>query len=140
MTTAPTLHKSRTIRAIYIVTGFACFGLGVIGIWTPLLPTTVFMLLAAYFWSKSSERWHTWLMNTRYGPFIEDYRAGRGIPRKVKIWAVAMIALTFTITTVFFIENWVIRSLLIALAVSIATFILTRPTTEKVLAAEMVAA
>jgi len=52
----------RVKSRIYVAAGFVCVALGVIGIPTPLLSTTPFLLLAAYFFARGSERWHLWLM------------------------------------------------------------------------------
>lgn len=52
----------------------------------PLMPTTVFLLLAAYCYSRSSERFHNWLLNNRLcGAYIRNYRSGKGITRRQKI-------------------------------------------------------
>ncbi len=62
-------------RTVYIAIGGSCTGLGVIGIFVPGLPTTVFLLMASYFFARSSPRLHRWLMaHPRLGPFLQ--RAG----------------------------------------------------------------
>jgi uncharacterized membrane protein YbaN (DUF454 family) len=63
-------------RTIYIAAGGSCTGLGVIGIFVPGLPTTVFLLMASYFFARSSPRLHRWLVeNPKLGPFLK--RAGK---------------------------------------------------------------
>jgi uncharacterized protein len=72
-------------KAILIFAGTLFVALGVLGIFLPLLPTTVFLLLAAYCYSHSSERFHNWLLNNRWcGPYIQNYRSGRGISARQK--------------------------------------------------------
>jgi len=67
-------------KAILIFAGTVCVGLGVLGMFLPLMPTTVFLLMAAYCYSRSSERFHTWLMTNRlFGRYISDYKAKRGM-------------------------------------------------------------
>jgi len=61
--------------ALYKALGFMFLGLGFIGVFLPLLPTTPFILVAAGCFAKSSERWHRWLMNNRtFGPMIKNWQ------------------------------------------------------------------
>jgi uncharacterized membrane protein YbaN (DUF454 family) len=87
---------------IYIAAGFVCVALGVIGIPTPLLPTTPFLLLAAYFFARGSERWHRWLMTHRtLSPYILAFREKRGLTRAQK-WRIAgLVTLPLIITIAF---------------------------------------
>ena len=89
------LVKSR----VYITAGFVCVALGVIGIPMPLLPTTPFLLLAAYFFARGSERWHRWLMtHPTLSPYILAFRDRRGLTRAQK-WRIAgLMTLTLIIT------------------------------------------
>jgi uncharacterized membrane protein YbaN (DUF454 family) len=73
-------------KAILIFAGTVCVALGVLGMFLPLLPTTVFLLMAAYCYSRSSERFHTWLLNNRlFGDYIRNYKSGRGISMRQKV-------------------------------------------------------
>jgi uncharacterized membrane protein YbaN (DUF454 family) len=92
------LVKSR----VYIAAGFVCVALGVIGIPLPLLPTTPFLLLAAYFFARGSERWHRWLMtHPALSPYILAFRDKRGLTRGQK-WRIAgLVTLTLIITGAF---------------------------------------
>ncbi|MBE7517475.1 MAG: YbaN family protein [Chloracidobacterium sp.] len=73
-------------KAILIFLGTVCVGLGVMGMFLPLMPTTVFLLLAAYCYSKSSEKFHTWLLTNRLcGKYITNYKSGRGITVRQKV-------------------------------------------------------
>ena len=72
-------------KAILIFAGTLFVALGVLGMFLPLMPTTVFLLLAAYCYSHSSERFHTWLLNNRWlGAYIRNYKSGRGISVRQK--------------------------------------------------------
>ena len=125
---------SRIGRAVYTVLGFLCLGLGIAGYIVPLLPGTVFLLLATFFFFKSNERMYNWVLNhPRFGPLIRNYRAGYGIPRRIKILAIALIVISFAVSVLFVADGVVARSVLIACAVGVSVFILTRPTTEVVL-------
>ena len=62
-------------KAILIFTGTVCVALGVLGMFLPLMPTTVFLLMAAYCYSRSSERFHNWLLTNRLcGSYISNYK------------------------------------------------------------------
>ena len=66
---------------------YASLGLGIIGIFVPGLPTTVFILIAAYAASRGSDRLHAWLLvHARFGPMIRDWQAHRAVSRRAK-WA-----------------------------------------------------
>ena len=79
-------------KALLIFLGTVCVGLGVLGMFLPLLPTTVFLLMAAYCYSRSSERFHNWLLGNRwFGPYISNYKSGRGISMRQKISTIALL-------------------------------------------------
>lgn len=89
-------------RPIYIALGFIFVALGVIGIPTPLLPTTPFLLLAAFFFARSSRRWHDWLVNhSVLGPYIAAFRRREGFTQSQK-WRIAgAVTLTLLVTGAF---------------------------------------
>jgi len=128
------LVSSRVGRAAYLVLGFICLGLGIAGYVVPLLPGTVFLLLATFFFFKSNERMYNWVLNhPRFGPLIRNYRAGHGIPRRIKVLAIVLIVISFGVSIAFVATGLVARVILVACAVAVSAFILTRPTTEVVL-------
>ena len=66
--------------------------LGVLGMFLPLMPTTVFLLMAAYCYSRSSERFHNWLLSNRlFGSYIKNYKSGQGISMRQKVSTLAML-------------------------------------------------
>jgi uncharacterized protein len=86
-------------RAVYFVLGWLFFGLGVLGAVLPILPTTPFMLLAAWAFSKSSRRFEHWLLEHRwFGPGIKRWRAHRVVPARVKRVSYATMLVTFTLS------------------------------------------
>lgn len=87
---------------IYIAAGFVCVGLGLAGIPLPLLPTTPFLLLAAFFFARGSERWHRWLMtHPTLSPYILAFRDRRGLTRAQKRRLAGLVSLTLLITAAF---------------------------------------
>lgn len=70
-----------TWRWLMIALGWLALALGLIGIFVPLLPTTPFVLLAAFFFSKGSERLHRWLLqHRRFGRYVRDWESEQVIP------------------------------------------------------------
>jgi hypothetical protein len=79
-------------KALLIFVGTLFVALGVLGMFLPLLPTTVFLLMAAYCYSHSSERFHTWLLNNRLcGTYIRNYQSGKGISVRQKVSTIAIL-------------------------------------------------
>ncbi len=124
-----TIVKSRALRSVYLILGIFFLGLAFVGIAMPLIPTVGPVLLAAFFFSKSSERFDQWLVQNRlFGGIVRDWRAGLGFTTRAKAIAIAAIIVTFTISVVFVIDLTVIRIGLIALALSLVVYIAQLPT------------
>lgn len=84
------------MRLIWLIFGLASLALGVIGILLPILPTVPFMLLSAFFFSKSSERLHHWLItHPKFGPSIEDWQRNGAINRRVKWYSTVSIVAAY---------------------------------------------
>jgi len=79
-------------QILLAILGLACLGLGAVGAFLPVLPTTPFVLLAAGCFSASSERLHAKLCRSRFfGPYIEHYRTGRGVKLSLKITSLIIL-------------------------------------------------
>jgi uncharacterized membrane protein YbaN (DUF454 family) len=103
-----------------VVCGTLSVGLGTIGIFIPLLPTTVFYLLAAYCYAHSSQKFYNWLMtNPWFGEYIRNYREGRGIPLKQKIFSISLLWLTIGYSVWFVVSLWWVRLILLAIAIGV---------------------
>jgi len=86
----------------YLAAGFLFVGLGVAGIPLPLLPTTPFLLVAAYCFARGSKKWHEWLVTHRVlGIYIAAFRERRGLTRGQKVRAAIVVTLTLLITAIF---------------------------------------
>lgn len=73
--------------------GAAALLAGIVGIFVPLLPTAPFVLLAAWCFSRSSQRCERWLLaHRRFGPLVRDWRQARFVPLRAKQWAWGMMA------------------------------------------------
>lgn len=125
------LSRSRLLRVIYTVLGLAFLGLGFIGVGVLGIPTFDFILLAAFFFAMGNERLHQWILSHRlFGPMIRDYRAGVGFTRGMKITGVVAVAASFTLTIGLGVRNAYLGAGLVALAVGICWYILSRPTKQ----------
>ena len=117
---------NQLLRAILITSGTIFLGLGLVGIFIPILPTTPFLLLAAACYARSSQRFYNWLMNNRwFGSYIKNYRDGRGIPLKFKILTITLLWLTILTSIYFVINNFLIEIILIIIAIGVTVHILT---------------
>jgi len=81
-------------RLLWVLAGIASLALGIIGIFVPLLPTTPFVLLAAFCFARGSTRCEAWLLNhPRFGPMVRNWRDHHAIPLRAKQLAWTMMAL-----------------------------------------------
>jgi len=111
-------------RRLLIVAGTLSTGLGIIGIFIPILPTTPFLLLAAACYMRSSERFYQWLINNRvFGAYIRSYIEGRGMPVRMKIFTILLLWLAIGLSIAFGIQNIVVRIVLICVAIGVTTHI-----------------
>jgi|YNPBryunderm2012_1023409.scaffolds.fasta_scaffold01148_6 uncharacterized membrane protein YbaN (DUF454 family) len=117
--------KNSVVRVLLIILGLISLGMGVLGIFLPLLPTTPFMLLSAFLFIRSSDKLYQWLINHRlFGKYIHDYLEKRTIPRRVKWFTLALLWITIimTITTLQLKEPG--RGLLLLIAAGVTFHVL----------------
>ena len=106
-------------RAALLVCGTLSLALGVIGIFVPLLPTTCFLLVAAWCYARSSQRLYDRLMRARWiGGYLRRYRDERAIPIHVKIASLVMMWITIGYSVIVF-PNMAVRIALIVTAVAV---------------------
>lgn len=111
--------------------GGACVGLGLLGIVLPLVPTTPFLLLAAWAFAHSSPRLHHWLVShPRFGPPIADWREHGAIGAGGKRAALLVLGLTLAGSWALAAPGWVVAVQAVCL-VAVGAFILTRPTAPR---------
>ena len=117
--------SSRVRRALLVGIGTAAVGLGVIGIFLPVLPTTPFLLLAAYLFARSSPRWLDWLLANRWlGAYIRNYREGRGMLLWHKLTTITLLWLTIGATIWLGVSSTWLRLLLAAIATGVTIHLL----------------
>lgn len=123
------VHRNSLIRKVLIVAGTLFVGLGIVGIFLPILPTTPFLLLAAACYARSSERFYRWLLNHRwFGKYIRTYQEGKGIPVKAKALSISLIWLTIFSSVIFVVHPLIVRIILIVIAIGVTIYLLSLPT------------
>lgn len=133
---SPRLAATAVVRWAWLVVGLVSVGIGSIGIVVPGLPTTVFFVVAAWCFSRSSPRFEAWVLGLpKIGPMVQAHRDGLGMPRRAKIVAVAMMLTAVSLSVAF---NWGRTALVIGLVIAglIGSAVVTWrvPTRERVLA------
>ena len=114
------------MKIILTILGFVALGLGIIGAFVPVLPTTPFLLLAAALFLRSNRNLYDWLMNhPRLGIYITNFLEHKAIPKRVKIVSISTLWLTLLFCTIFVAEHWLLRLLFIAIAVGVTIHILS---------------
>ena len=113
-------------RLLYLGLGFASVALGALGVVLPLLPTVPFMLLAAFFFARSSPRLEAWIVeHPRFGPHVEAWREKGAISRQGKRAAFAAFAISAAIGLALLPFPWLLAPLAAALVGG--SWIATRP-------------
>ena len=110
--------------------GFGCLnvGLGVLGIALPVMPSTIFFIIALWAFSKSSRRLHDWLYSHPvFGRTLRDWDANRVIPVKAKCLAVGMMSASLLYVTFFVATGWLLPAGLAVVLGGVASYIVTRP-------------
>jgi len=108
-----------------IASGTFFVGLGIAGIFIPILPTTPFLLLAAALYARSSKRFYNWLINNKiFGRYIRNYREGKGVPVKLKIFTIALLWITILCSAIFAVDILWVRILLGLVAAGVTIHII----------------
>ena len=126
------VHPSRTVRVALVVAGTGFVGLGILGAFLPVLPTTPFMLLAAACYARASTRFYNSLLNNLFfGPTIREWRRHRSIPYRTKWAAIALMAITMTASIVLAVEDARLQVALAAFGVLLAVWMARIPSRDR---------
>ena len=116
-------------KSLWIFSGTICVGLGVLGVFLPVLPATPFLLLAAFCYGRGSNRFHHWLVNRSWlGRYIRNYQAGRGIPLKQKMLTIGFLWVTILSTIGLVALAWWLKVMLVVLATGVTIHLLRMKT------------
>lgn len=103
-------------RVLWVLVGLSAVAVGTVGIIVPGLPTTVFFIIAAWCFARSSPRLEAWVLGLpKIGPAVTRYRDGRGMPRTAKRWAIGSIVV-FSVLSAFVVGNVTFAIVVLAVA------------------------
>jgi len=118
--------SNKIIKLLLIIAGTIFLGIGVIGIFLPIIPTTPFLLLAVACYIRSSKKLYDWLINNKlFGAYIKNYREGKGVPLKVKVFTISLLWITILFSVFFIIHISWVKIILIIIAFAVTIHILT---------------
>lgn len=117
------------MNIILTISGLIALGLGILGAFLPVLPTTPFLLLAAALFLRGNRKLYDWLLNhPKLGPYISNFLKHKSIPLRIKIISISTLWLTLLYCTIFVAEHWALRALFIAIAIGVTIHILSYKT------------
>jgi len=106
------------MRLLYLASGLGFVAIGGVGVVVPGLPTTVFFIMAAWCFSRSSRRLENWVLNLPgIGPMVRDYRGGLGMPRRAKVAAISCMVIAVGLSAGLVIGNLTVRLVVLALGI-----------------------
>lgn len=119
------------MKILLTVFGLVSLGLGILGIFLPVLPTTPLLLLAAALFLRSNQGLYDWLLNhPKLGPYITNFMVNKSIPLRVKVVSVTFVWITLLNCAIFVAKHWAFRLFFILLATAITVHILSYKTIE----------
>lgn len=117
-------------RILLLIIGWLAIALGTLGVFLPLLPTTPFILLAAWCFARSSPRFHHWLLyRSWFGSYLRHWQQHRALPPKVKGRGITLSIITFALSIWLVKIVWV-RILLVCILCALVIFLLRMPVVE----------
>lgn len=107
-------------KYFYLISGFLLVAIGVIGIFLPLLPTTIFLILASICFLKSSPKANEWLRNHKIlGGYIDNYQNKSGLTRYSKIVNIIILWISISLSAIFLTDELYIKIILLAIAIGV---------------------
>ncbi|MBS1518394.1 MAG: YbaN family protein [Bacteroidetes bacterium] len=126
------ITSNSLLRWTLLISGIILTGIGILGIFLPLLPATVFFILAAWCFARSSEKFHSWIHTNRlFGKYLSDYTNGNGMTRNSKILSIALLWIGITASALWFTQLLYVRILLLLIAAGVTWHLLAIKTAEK---------
>ena len=115
------IKQNSTSRFLYLIFGFILVGIGILGIFLPLLPTAIFLIMASACFMRSSPKAAVWLKNNRWlGGYVRNYIDKTGLTITSKIIHIVILWVSIGLSAYFVAENNVIRILLLVIAIAVS--------------------
>ncbi|MBO6948849.1 MAG: YbaN family protein [Rhodospirillales bacterium] len=124
---APAIAGTVWMRWLLVGFGWLMIAVGIVGIFVPVMPTTVFLIAALWAFSRSSERFQTWLWtHPTFGPPVRNWHLHKVIPIRGKVLAVIVMTLSFVYVAIWVAEDWQLPTIVGAIMLPAALYIVTR--------------
>ncbi|HQY20179.1 MAG TPA: YbaN family protein [Ignavibacteria bacterium] len=126
------ISSNPALRILLLISGLLLTAIGILGIFLPLLPATIFFILAAWCFARSSEKFHGWLHNNRFfGKYLSNYTSGNGMTLNSKIMSIAMLWIGMIISAIWLTELIYVRILLALIGIGVTWHLLAIKTAPK---------
>lgn len=130
----PKNRKKDLVRKFWKVSGSICMGVGIVGIFVPLLPTLPLFLAAGFCYWRGSPKFYNRLIHFGpVGPLIDNFRKGKGLPAKLKSRAILFMWISMATTMVFFVNSNTLRAIILAVGIGVTLYILRIKTAEPII-------
>lgn len=118
------ISNNKLKRGLFIILGFIFVGIGTLGIFLPVLPSTVFFLMAAYFFARSSEKFYIRLHeNKLFGQQLKNYREGRGMSVRTKVILIVLLWISILGSVIFAVDNYILKFILIMISFGVTVYL-----------------
>ena len=115
-------------RRLFLLSGHICAALGIIAIILPVIPTSPFLILAAACYARSSEKFYNMLIENKYfGAEILRWEKERCMRKEVKVYAMLLIAVVFSISTFLFLQSGIARGIMLGAGLAVLIFLYSIP-------------
>jgi uncharacterized membrane protein YbaN (DUF454 family) len=115
------INKTTIIRYAYLISGFLMVAIGIIGIFLPILPTTIFLILASACFVKSSPKVNDWLRNNKFlSPYLKNYQDKTGLSIQMKIFTISFLWLSISLSAFYLTNEFYIKVILFVIAVGVS--------------------
>ena len=125
-------HHAGMTRIPYICLGWLMVVLGIIGAFLPLMPTTIFLIMASWFFARSSPRFEAWLLDhPRFGPALRAWNETGAVPGTAKITACVGMSAGFALFVISIHPTLWLAIIVAATLVASALYVVSRPSPRK---------
>jgi uncharacterized protein len=109
------------LKKLYIISAYLFVGLGIIGIFIPIMPTTPFLLIAIFLYMRSSKTGVKMILRNKYlSPYVYSYLSKKGIPAQILIRTLSLLWLTLAIAAIWVTQNLYVRLLLLSVGIGVS--------------------
>lgn len=116
----------------FLLAGAACLALGIAGVFLPVLPTTPFIILAAFCFSRGSVRAHQWLLDNRwFGPLLRQWEEDRSIDPVTRARALSLMWIALGATGAFFVREIYLRIILLLTGALVTVYLCRLKTRDR---------